>query len=382
MTLESLLTNGHTEPTIIPRPISAGVWAPLPAFFLPGSQDLDIPTYQRHAVKLASAGMGLVVSGSMGEAHHLSPSERITLITAAREALDSASPSLAHVPLIVGTGAGSTRETIQLTQEAAKAGADYAIVITSGYFAGALPRPAIKQFFSDVASSSPLPLVIYNYPGASGGIDMESDLIEELAAEHANIIGVKLTCGNVGKLTRIAATTSDPAWIKAHPRTIDAPFLTLGGFIDFLLPSAYANSAGAITGLGNLAPNAIVALSHLTLATLPPSALFHAPLPSSFSVLSSLSESPAALLVEAQRLQGIIARADRTVALLAGIGGTKWLLQYWHGREAYPEGSECPRLPLLRMDDTIGKKIAGHPDVLAMLVEEKKWKGVVAAKSA
>ena len=48
----------------------------------------------------------------MGEAHHLSPSERIELITSARKALDEA--GLTEVPIIAGTGVGSTRETIEL----------------------------------------------------------------------------------------------------------------------------------------------------------------------------------------------------------------------------------------------------------------------------
>jgi dihydrodipicolinate synthase/N-acetylneuraminate lyase len=66
---------------------------------------------------------------------------------------------------------------------------------------------------------------------------------------------VKLTCGNVGKLTRICATVSDKSFAAAHPRKDNAfPFLVLGGFVDFLVPSAYANAHGAITGLANLAP--------------------------------------------------------------------------------------------------------------------------------
>lgn len=115
-------------------------------------------------MKIASAGVGVLVSGSMGEALHLSPAERITLIEAAREALDSASPSLSHVPVIAGTGAGSTRQTIELTRDAYQAGADYVIVICSGFFAGALAgdRKALKSFWADVATASPLPVFIYN----------------------------------------------------------------------------------------------------------------------------------------------------------------------------------------------------------------------------
>lgn len=61
-------------------------------------------------------------------------------------------------------------------------------------------------------------------------------------------------CGDVGKLTRIAATVSDPTFSSNHPRKNEDAFLVLGGFTDFLLPGAYANGHGAITGLANVAP--------------------------------------------------------------------------------------------------------------------------------
>lgn len=96
----------------------------------------------------------------MGEGIHLSHQERITLIKAGRKALDAA--GYTKIPIIAGTGAGSTRETIDLTQEAADAGADYAIVIASGYFAGALTRAALKAFWVEVSAKSPIPVIIYN----------------------------------------------------------------------------------------------------------------------------------------------------------------------------------------------------------------------------
>lgn len=61
----------------------------------------DIPTFQSHVVRLARAGMQPVVNGSMGEAHHLEPQERVALIRAAREALDAA--GLADTVIIGGT---------------------------------------------------------------------------------------------------------------------------------------------------------------------------------------------------------------------------------------------------------------------------------------
>lgn len=55
---------------------------------------------------------------------------------------------------------------------------------------------------------------------------MDSDLIEEMALEFQNLCGVKLTCGDVGKLTRIAATVADPSFDKQHPRkNPNAPYV-------------------------------------------------------------------------------------------------------------------------------------------------------------
>jgi 4-hydroxy-2-oxoglutarate aldolase len=63
------------------------------------------------------------------------------------------------------------------------------------------------------------------------------------------------SCGNVGKLTRIANAVAQPDFYSLYPRkNPEAPFLVLGGFADFILPSTYSPGHGAIVGLGNVAP--------------------------------------------------------------------------------------------------------------------------------
>ena len=187
----------------------------------------DIPILKKHAVFLASAGVKPLLAGSMGEGLHLSHSERVALIKATREALDDA--GFTDVPIVIGTGAGSTRETIQLSKEAAEAGADYVIVIAPGYFAGALAgnKKALKAFFAEVAEKSPIPVIVYNCglisggmgliqidknsfldPGASAGIDLDSDLIIEIAKESPNTVGVKLTYVEVGNCTQGLSETT------------------------------------------------------------------------------------------------------------------------------------------------------------------------------
>ncbi|KAF5330916.1 hypothetical protein D9619_005439 [Psilocybe cf. subviscida] len=343
-----MAANGYHAPEVV-RPLKAGIYAPIPSFFQPETEDLDIPTFEKHVLKLASAGVGPLIAGSMGEAIHLSHSERVKLIHAARKTLDNA--GLTQVPLIVGTGAGSTRETIELTNEAATAGADYAIVIASGYFAGALAnnRAALKAFFVEVAQKSPIPVMIYNYPGASGGIDLDSDLIVELAQDCPNTCGVKLTCGNVGKLTRIADAIAQPSFTSLYPRKNSAaPFVVLGGYTDFVVPSAYANGHGAITGLANLFPNAIVHLFNLTEA----------------------SKKDPSILPEAQRVQGIIARADFTIAK-ASISGTKWLMEKMYGYGG------LPRKPLPPVDPAVAEPLWAHPHTQAAVQIERELTGKI-----
>ncbi|KAL7283380.1 hypothetical protein ACG7TL_002810 [Trametes sanguinea] len=333
-------------PSSTPRP-PPGIYAPIPTFFTPETEDLDLQAFSSHIIRLAKAGVRPLLSGSMGEAHHLSPAERVTLIKTARQALDEA--GFTSIPIIAGTGAGSTRETVQLSVEAAQAGADYAIVICSGYFAGALAgnKKALKAFWTEVSEKSPIPIIIYNYPGASGGIDLDSDLITELAIESPNIAGVKLTCGNVGKLTRITATVSDPSFASLYPRKNPyAPFLVLGGFTDFILPSAFVEAHGAITGLANVAPYAIAKLYEL----------------------SEKSKKDVTLLPEAQRLQGVVARADYTIAK-ASIAGTKFLLEKLYGYGGNP------RKPLPPIEPDAGAALWEHPHTVELVRLERELSG-------
>ena len=140
-------------------------------------------------------------------------------------------------------------------------------------------------------------------------------------------------------------------------------FLVLGGYTDFIVPSVFANAHGAITGLANIAPYAIKSLMDSAFASVPLST-------------STLAKhgSPTQLLRESQRLQGVIAKADRTVALTS-VAGTKWLLRRLDP-ETYPEGAEEPRRPLSRTADEVGERLLAHADVKALLLEELKLKQV------
>ena len=294
------------------RPLVPGVYVPTMCFFKEGSEDVDTETIARHSVRLARAGVtGLATQGSNGEAVHLTHSERRLVTSTTRKALNDS--GFAHMPIIVGCGAQSTRETIQLCREAWESGGDYALVLPPSYYATLFAPAAetIIDFFTAVADASPIPLIIYNFPGAVGGLDLSSDIIVQLS-EHPNIVGVKLTCGNTGKLARVAAATRKAAGSRYNAAKPD--FLVLAGSADFTIQSLVAGGHGILAGLANIAPKAC---------------------------LRTIELYQQGKVAEAQAMQETVAQGDWT-AIQGGVVGVKSGLQGWMGYGGYAR-SPLPR---------------------------------------
>lgn len=301
------------SPSAVPqssrRALSRGIYVPTPTFFN-ASEAVDVDTIKSHAVRLAQASVsGLAVQGSNGEAVSLTHEERNTVTKATREALDA--NGFKDMPLIVGCGAQSTFEAISLCEQAAAAGGDYTLILPPNYYAGLFNSSSIVEFFTDVADASPIPIIIYNYPGATPGVDLNSDILTKLSA-HPNIVGCKFTCGNTGKLGRVAAA------VKASGED----FLCFSGSADFTLPAMANGAAGVIGGLANLAPRANVKLW-------------------------ALGEKKSQ---EANELQGIVGRGD-WVAIQTGVIGVKTGLQEYFGYGGFarkplprPEGEERTKI--------------------------------------
>ena len=274
---------------------------PTVAFFDKITEDLDLQTIANHAVRLAKAGVtGIATQGSNGEAVHLSREERKNVTRTTRQALSDA--GFYAMPIIVGCGSQSTRETIELCIDAASSGGDYALVLPPSYYKPAYGPDALIGYFHDVADGSPLPILIYNYPGAVAGIDLDSDTIIKLA-KHPNVVGCKLTCGNTGKLNRIAAATQ-----AATVSDAGSGFMCMGGSADFTLQMLVGGGSGVICGLGNVAPKACVAVFDLY----------------------TKGE-----VAKAQQLQKIVARGD-WAAISGGIKATKSILESAFGYGGYP----------------------------------------------
>ncbi|MGI6574791.1 MAG: 4-hydroxy-tetrahydrodipicolinate synthase [bacterium] len=188
----------------------------------------------------ATSGLaGLVVLGSNGEFQLLSRSEKEKLIAAVCK---HASKDL---KVIAGTGCESTRETIELSRRAAELGVDAVLVVCPNYYKSCYTPTALKQFYFDVAETSPVPVMLYNMPGNTG-INMTSDLVCELA-QHDNIIGIKDSSGNIVQIAEIVAKKPDD-------------FVVFAGSASFLLPALAVGAVGGTLALANFLPEECVAI--------------------------------------------------------------------------------------------------------------------------
>jgi 4-hydroxy-2-oxoglutarate aldolase len=142
---------------------------------------------------------GIVALGSTGEAILLSDQERRDVLKTARE---RAAPNKV---LIAGTGVESAIETLRLTEYAAELGYDIAMVRTPHYYKKQMQPANILAFYRTVADRSPLPVIIYNFPQATG-YDIPVELVIELA-DHENVFGIKESSGDVEKVRKMVAGT-------------------------------------------------------------------------------------------------------------------------------------------------------------------------------
>ncbi|GAB7358515.1 hypothetical protein MBLNU230_g2578t1 [Neophaeotheca triangularis] len=223
----------------VPAP---GIWAPAITFIDPSTDTLALAAQTTYFQYLSRHLTGLVILGTNAETFLLTRAERSTLLRTARSAVG---PSY---PLMAGVSGHSTAQVLEYIADAVEAGMDYLLVLPPAYLGKAATSDAVVEAFYDaVVAASPLPVVLYNFPGVCNGVDMDSDLIERLALKHAGrITGVKLTCASVAKIVRLAAVL---------PRGV---FSVFGGQADFLLGGLVSGSAGCISAMANVIPKVIV----------------------------------------------------------------------------------------------------------------------------
>jgi 4-hydroxy-2-oxoglutarate aldolase len=183
---------------------------------------------------------GYVVCGSTGESVLLTAEEKIELWEMVAQ---SAAPEKL---LIAGTGVESVRETVCLTNRAAELGYKAAMVRTPHYYKALLSRPDAQMlYFRAVADQARIPIIIYNWPQATG-VDIAAEAVAELS-NHPNIIAIKESSGNLEKVMQVI-------------REVRPGFQVLVGSAPTLWPSLLMGASGAILAFANAAPYATIAI--------------------------------------------------------------------------------------------------------------------------
>jgi 4-hydroxy-2-oxoglutarate aldolase len=183
---------------------------------------------------------GYVVMGSTGESVMLTAEEKITMWELV------AKHAAAEKLLIAGTGVESVRETVALTNRAAEMGYKAAMVRTPHYYKNLINRSdAQALYYRAVADQSKIPLIIYNWPQATG-VDIPVDAVVAIS-EHPNVIAIKESSGNLEKVMSLL-------------REVKHGFQVLVGSAPTLWPSLLMGACGAILAYANAAPYSVIAI--------------------------------------------------------------------------------------------------------------------------
>jgi 4-hydroxy-2-oxoglutarate aldolase len=245
---------------------------------------------------------GYVVLGSNGESVFLTKKEKLKLISTVREHSDNKT-------LIAGTGLESIKETIDLTNEAAKNGADYALIITPSFYKSAMNHKVLLNYYTAVADSISIPLIIYSVTKFTN-VNIEIETIAKLA-EHPNIIGIKNSSENIAEIN---------ATIYNTPKDFDV----LVGTGSVLLYGLISGAVGGILALANIAPDECIKIFDL------------------------FSEGK---LNEAEEIQSRMHAVNKAITATYGVAGLKasmGLLGYYGGQ---------PRKPLQPLTSSNMKKL-------------------------
>lgn len=252
-----------------------GLLLPFTTPFKP-NEDVDEDGLRANLRKWNTSGIaGYVVLGSTGERVNLNEREYLRVVEIAREEVPR------ELTFIVGAGQQSTRSTIAEIKNASALGAEAVLVITPSYYRPAITQETLIAYYTTVADSSPVPVILYSMPDLTG-IKIETETVARLST-HPNIQGVK-------------DSSSDIVTFRKTVEQVPDDFAVLTGNGTVFHDALIAGARGAILAVGCIAAEVCLEILRLTAA----------------------GEND-----EAKRLQGKLTPLALAVTKRYGIGGLK-----------------------------------------------------------
>jgi len=210
----------------------SGVFAPVVTPFR--SDELALDDLRFNLRKLNGTDLvGYFALGSNGEFKSLSDKEQNRI-------LDVFTEEKGNKVVMVGTGCESTKQTIEKSKLAFEMGFDYVSILTPSYFARQIDGGTLRCYYERIADSIDIPVLLYNAPGYTGGIEIPLQVVLDLS-RHPNIVGMK-DSSPVGPAKFLACL--DPT----------EDFHVLAGSANFFYPALHLGAAGGVLSLANVLP--------------------------------------------------------------------------------------------------------------------------------
>lgn len=216
----------------------------IPPMLTPFKDDgeLDLQKLRDFVDYLIEGGVhGLFPSASSGEFSTMTVEERKKVIDTVIDQNDG------RLKVVPGTGSSSLKEVIDLSGFVEDIGGDGVIIVTPYYLKP--DQQGLIDFYSEVAGSLDLPIILYELPSATG-VKFEAETVAELAEKNDNIVGLKDSSGDFELVMSILEKT---------PQDFDI----LQGIDSLLLPGLMMGCSGGVPGSSNIRPEFAVKVYEL-----------------------------------------------------------------------------------------------------------------------
>ena len=193
----------------------------------------------KNVEKMNSTGLrGYFVCGTNGEFKSLTGDERLKVL---ETVVKHAAPDKV---VMGGTAAESTKETIEITKNAAEIGVRLVSLLVPSFFKKIIDDNVLTEYILEVADASPIPVLIYNNPSVTGGVLVSPEVINRVSG-HPNVVGMK---------------DSSKGNYEDYLKAAKEGFYLLAGSAGFFLDLLKAGGIGGVLSLANVFPDDCVLL--------------------------------------------------------------------------------------------------------------------------
>jgi len=185
--------------------------------------------------EIENGSHGILVNGTTAEPSTLSVEERNRLVDI------GVGVAGGRIPVVAATGSQSLEETRELSEHAAKAGADALLIITPYYIRP--PQLGLVAYFLELAKATDLPWMVYHIPGRTA-VNVTIDTLKELRAKSPAFVGMK-------------HAVNDLALVSECHAVLGPQFKIFVGLEELSFPMMAVGACGLMNAVGNLRPRVL-----------------------------------------------------------------------------------------------------------------------------